>query len=156
MRDQLCFGETSCAPVQFLGVFEESTFPFGDLPFDGILGLSLPQLSAAPAFNVAANFAPTKFTFLLGDGKAGRPGPEVLVDKEPDEALHLQEPLRWVKTVDDDQGYWSVGIDIRSFRRTSSVHKQSMSPSATQKGVKRIYVKTIPINFCTELLRERQ
>eukprot|EP00392_Amoebophrya_sp_AT5.2_P018044 g18499.t1 len=41
----------SCAPVAFLGVKEESRFPFGDLPFDGILGLSLPELSASPRFN---------------------------------------------------------------------------------------------------------
>lgn len=66
IQDSLCLGRggssspssssfstssASCAPVAFLGVKEESRFPFGDLPFDGILGLSLPELSASPRFN---------------------------------------------------------------------------------------------------------
>ena len=33
------------------GVTEESEFPFEKMPFDGILGLGLPGLSAAPSFN---------------------------------------------------------------------------------------------------------
>ena len=58
----------------------------------------MPALSAAPAFNVASDFAPTKFTFLLGLKQ-----PQVLVDREPDRELHLLEPLRYVPTVRDDQ-----------------------------------------------------
>ncbi|CAD7942233.1 unnamed protein product [Amoebophrya sp. A120] len=105
MQDALCLGSSHCTPVAFLGVKEESRFPFGDLPFDGILGLSLPELSANAKFNVPTAFAPSHFTFLLGMQK-----PEVLVNELPDEERHLEEGLEWAPTLPDAAGYWAVGV----------------------------------------------
>ena len=45
--DQLCFGDDAACykDISFLGVFDETTFPFVELPFDGICGLGLTDLS---------------------------------------------------------------------------------------------------------------
>merc|ERR1719456_1177569 len=40
-----------CSAVDFLGVTQESRYPFIELPFDGIFGLGLGGLSAGPNFN---------------------------------------------------------------------------------------------------------
>merc|ERR1719329_1084193 len=42
---------TACTSVDFLGVTQESRFPFIELPFDGIFGLGLGGLSAGTNFN---------------------------------------------------------------------------------------------------------
>lgn len=51
MKDHLCLG-TICTHGNFIAVMEETEQPFSLVPFDGIFGLGLPQMSQAPHFNV--------------------------------------------------------------------------------------------------------
>lgn len=51
VKDRICVGEV-CTHADFVAAIEESDEPFSLVPFDGIMGLSLPQLSEGPHFNV--------------------------------------------------------------------------------------------------------
>ncbi|CAD7937213.1 unnamed protein product [Amoebophrya sp. A25] len=124
--------QKNCASVAFLGVKEESKFPFEELPFDGILGLALPELSASPGFNVATAFAPAHFTFLLG-----LPKPEVLVNELPSEERHISSALEWAPTLNDAAGYWAIGIKklrlgFHGLDGKEISSKELQNPSATR------------------------
>lgn len=51
IKDHICIGNI-CTHGNFVVATEESDEPFSLVPFDGIFGLSLPQMSEAPHFNV--------------------------------------------------------------------------------------------------------
>eukprot|EP00930_Biecheleria_cincta_P098373 TRINITY_DN90027_c0_g1_i1.p1 TRINITY_DN90027_c0_g1~~TRINITY_DN90027_c0_g1_i1.p1 ORF type:complete len:459 (-),score=88.40 TRINITY_DN90027_c0_g1_i1:47-1303(-) len=51
MKDHICIGDI-CTHGDFIAVTEETDQPFSLVPFDGIFGLGLPQMSEAPHFNV--------------------------------------------------------------------------------------------------------
>jgi hypothetical protein len=51
VKDKICIGGL-CTTGDFVAATEESDEPFTMVPFDGILGLSLPQMSEGPVFNV--------------------------------------------------------------------------------------------------------
>eukprot|EP00747_Dinoflagellata_sp_TGD_P211149 gnl/TRDRNA2_/TRDRNA2_84354_c0_seq1.p1 gnl/TRDRNA2_/TRDRNA2_84354_c0~~gnl/TRDRNA2_/TRDRNA2_84354_c0_seq1.p1 ORF type:complete len:436 (+),score=100.48 gnl/TRDRNA2_/TRDRNA2_84354_c0_seq1:160-1467(+) len=51
VKDNICIG-TLCTHGNFVAATEESDEPFSLVPFDGVLGLSLPQMSEAPHFNI--------------------------------------------------------------------------------------------------------
>jgi len=51
IKDNICVGAI-CTHANFVVATEESDEPFSLVPFDGIFGLSLPQMSEAPHFNV--------------------------------------------------------------------------------------------------------
>lgn len=105
MRDELCIGG-ACSTVDFLGVTDESTFPFVELPFDGLLGLGLNLLSDGPEFNIANALKPQPVTFVLGE----RVGDEsqLVIGLPPTEAT--QEPMKFLPIVEDDGGYWSLPL----------------------------------------------
>jgi len=53
VRDNICLGGGNvCCQAHFVAATEESDEPFSLVPFDGILGLSLPQMAEGPAFSV--------------------------------------------------------------------------------------------------------
>jgi len=51
VKDNICIGSI-CTHGNFVAATEESDEPFSLVPFDGIFGLSLPQMSEAPHFNI--------------------------------------------------------------------------------------------------------
>merc|ERR1719399_1872012 len=51
VKDNICIGSI-CTHGDFVVATEESDEPFSLVPFDGIFGLSLPQMSEGPHFNV--------------------------------------------------------------------------------------------------------
>merc|ERR1719156_487927 len=51
VQDRICVGSI-CTHGNFVSATEESDEPFSLVPFDGIFGLSLPQMSEGPHFNV--------------------------------------------------------------------------------------------------------
>ncbi|CAJ1385426.1 unnamed protein product [Effrenium voratum] len=80
-RDRVCL-EGLCATLRFVEATKLSEEPFGEAPFDGVLGLALPQLAEGPQFgffdelvkqrvlrrNVFAfSFAANGSSLLLGD-----------------------------------------------------------------------------------------
>lgn len=53
IRDKICLGSGDiCCKADFVAATEESAEPFSLVPFDGILGLSLPQMAEGGAFSV--------------------------------------------------------------------------------------------------------
>merc|ERR1719324_1291419 len=53
IRDNICLGSGDiCCQADFVAATEESDEPFSLVPFDGILGLSLPQMAEGPTFSV--------------------------------------------------------------------------------------------------------
>jgi len=51
VKDKICVGDI-CATGDFVASTSESDEPFSLVPFDGILGLALPQMSEGDAFNL--------------------------------------------------------------------------------------------------------
>mmetsp|Transcript_23801 Transcript_23801/g.62712 ORF Transcript_23801/g.62712 Transcript_23801/m.62712 type:complete len:409 (-) Transcript_23801:93-1319(-) len=51
VRDTVCVSSV-CGTLDFVTLTEESDEPFSLVPFDGIFGLSLPQMSEGPHFNI--------------------------------------------------------------------------------------------------------
>eukprot|EP00747_Dinoflagellata_sp_TGD_P164272 gnl/TRDRNA2_/TRDRNA2_183978_c0_seq1.p1 gnl/TRDRNA2_/TRDRNA2_183978_c0~~gnl/TRDRNA2_/TRDRNA2_183978_c0_seq1.p1 ORF type:complete len:423 (-),score=98.91 gnl/TRDRNA2_/TRDRNA2_183978_c0_seq1:178-1446(-) len=51
VKDNICMGSV-CCKADFIAATDESDEPFSLVPFDGILGLSLPQMAEGPAFSV--------------------------------------------------------------------------------------------------------
>mmetsp|Transcript_10202 Transcript_10202/g.22953 ORF Transcript_10202/g.22953 Transcript_10202/m.22953 type:complete len:433 (-) Transcript_10202:93-1391(-) len=51
VKDHICIGNV-CAHGDFVTATEESDEPFSMVPFDGIFGLGLPQMSEGPHFNI--------------------------------------------------------------------------------------------------------
>lgn len=126
IRDMLCLrkgrgaavAESSlCLQVDFLGVTQESRFPFTELPFDGIFGLGLGGLSAGPSFNFVNSLVaapqtvrnPT-FAFFLRN-----------LDAEEDSEItfggyrrdRLEGEVTWLpvpKQEADEKGYWLVAM----------------------------------------------
>jgi len=53
VKDNICLGNGDiCAKASFVAATEESDEPFSLVPFDGILGLSLPQMAEGPTFSL--------------------------------------------------------------------------------------------------------
>jgi saccharopepsin len=52
IRDNVCLGNNICCKADFVAATDESDEPFSLVPFDGILGLSLPQMAEGNAFSI--------------------------------------------------------------------------------------------------------
>merc|ERR1719199_1587959 len=51
-RDKLCIGDSLCIDSSFIAADKESTEPFQEIPFDGIMGLGFKDLSMGEGFNI--------------------------------------------------------------------------------------------------------
>lgn len=75
VRDQVCLGSGSilCGQANFVAATEESDEPFSMVPFDGILGLSLPEMAEGPNFSIvdrmvaAGVLKKSLFAFFFGN-----------------------------------------------------------------------------------------
>eukprot|EP00931_Biecheleriopsis_adriatica_P052286 TRINITY_DN30404_c0_g1_i1.p1 TRINITY_DN30404_c0_g1~~TRINITY_DN30404_c0_g1_i1.p1 ORF type:complete len:516 (-),score=80.94 TRINITY_DN30404_c0_g1_i1:45-1592(-) len=119
IRDKLCLrrggatGNSMCLETDFLGVTQESRFPFTELPFDGIFGLGLGGLSAGPSFNFVTRLVGAKdvnpvFAFFLRRVEADEDSEISFGGYRTD---RLQEPITWLEVpMEDavDKGYWLV------------------------------------------------
>lgn len=110
IKDRLCVGAI-CTHANFVVATEESDEPFSLVPFDGIFGLSLPQMSEAPHFNVLDCMIRDKvlksniFSVFLG-----------AADAEPSEISfgemrkdRMASDLFWVPVT--NPGYWQVEME---------------------------------------------
>lgn len=124
IKDKVCPGSPAeaagpgrvCTQMDFLGVTQESRFPFIELPFDGIFGLALGALSAGPNFN---------FVSSLGkNGSTARSSVFAVflrnLDAEEDSEIsfgwyrqsRVSGTMRWMPMPEDadDKGYWLVSM----------------------------------------------
>jgi len=108
-RDRMCIGESLCIDSSFIAATQESTEPFQEIPFDGIMGLGFKDLSMGKGFNV------------LDDLNAGGqlPGGQVsfyLTDDGDSELTlggyrqeNLASDVVWSKVV--HESWWQVAMD---------------------------------------------
>jgi pepsin A len=110
VKDTICVGAI-CTHADFVVATEESDEPFSLVPFDGIFGLSLPQMSEAPHFNILDCMIRDKvlkqniFSVFLG-----------ATDTEPSEISfgefkqdRMASELFWVPVT--NPGYWQVAME---------------------------------------------
>jgi hypothetical protein len=127
IRDGVCLGvsydtpssnSTFCTRTDFLGVVQESQFPFVELPFDGIFGLGLQGLSAGPNFNFVNRMRsdsripdPTFAVFLRNLG-AEEDSEITFGGFRKDRLADPDHGLSWLPVPDDadGKGYWLVHL----------------------------------------------
>jgi len=121
VRDNICManGLKVCTSTDFLGVTQESRFPFIELPFDGIFGLGLGGLSAGPNFNFVY-----RMTQMSQKSAISNPIFSVFLrylDRDEDSEItfggfraeRYQGDLTWLpmpKDEADDKGYWLLSM----------------------------------------------
>eukprot|EP00931_Biecheleriopsis_adriatica_P044034 TRINITY_DN25155_c0_g1_i1.p1 TRINITY_DN25155_c0_g1~~TRINITY_DN25155_c0_g1_i1.p1 ORF type:complete len:420 (-),score=94.91 TRINITY_DN25155_c0_g1_i1:132-1391(-) len=109
-KDHICLG-SACTHGDFIAVTEETEQPFSLVPFDGIFGLGLPQMSEAPHFNVLDCMIRDKVlkknifsVFLAADDKQ-----ESEISFGEYRADRMASELFWVPV--STPGYWQVEMD---------------------------------------------
>jgi len=110
VRDNVCFGAEICAQGNLIAATEESDEPFSLVPFDGILGLSLPQMAEGPSFSIldrmvqSGAFEEPIFSVFFGnDGEQS----EITFGKY--EKSRMETALFWAPVT--TPGYWQVAME---------------------------------------------
>merc|ERR1740127_126024 len=73
-KDKMCIGESICIDASFIAADHESTSPFQEIPFDGIMGLGFKDLSMGKGFNMIDELTSSsqlpggQISFYLTDG----------------------------------------------------------------------------------------
>jgi pepsin A len=111
VRDNICLGAGDiCCQANFVAATEESDEPFSIVPFDGILGLSLPQMAEGPSFSVLDRLVEsgvlTEGMFSVFFGNEGEQS-EITFGSYKREQLATE--LFWAPVT--VPGYWQVAMD---------------------------------------------
>jgi len=112
-RDRLCIGESLCIDANFIAADRETTEPFQEIPFDGIMGLGFKDLSMGEGFNIIDDLTAKgtlpqgQISFYLTDGGDS----EVTFGGYRSE--HLASDIIWAPV--KKESYWQVGIDDITF-----------------------------------------
>merc|ERR1719401_1926672 len=112
-RDKLCIGESLCIDSSFIAADRESTEPFQEIPFDGIMGLGFKDLSMGKGFNIiddlndGGQLPQGQVSFYLTDGGDS----EVTFGGYKSE--YLASDILWARV--DLESYWQVSIDDITF-----------------------------------------
>jgi len=110
IKDHICIGDI-CTHANFVAATEESDEPFSLVPFDGIFGLSLPQMSEAPHFNVLDCMIRDKVLksdmFAVFFGASETEESEITFGEYRKE--RFKGDLFWVPV--SNPGYWQVAMD---------------------------------------------
>lgn len=121
IKESICMGygmhrNHVCTTADFLGVVQESKYPFVELPFDGIFGLGLAGLSAGTNFNfvncLKGNSSATDAIFGVFLRQLDRDEDSEITfgGWEPDR-IKAGQSLQWLPIPQDeaqDKGYWLV------------------------------------------------
>jgi hypothetical protein len=112
-RDKMCIGDSLCIDTNFIAADKESTEPFQEIPFDGIMGLGFKDLSMGKGFNIIDDLSDGgmlpggQISFYLTDGGDS----EVTFGGYKSE--YLASDILWAKV--DLESYWQVSIDDITF-----------------------------------------
>mmetsp|Transcript_112353 Transcript_112353/g.194859 ORF Transcript_112353/g.194859 Transcript_112353/m.194859 type:complete len:433 (+) Transcript_112353:117-1415(+) len=110
-RDVACVGDGPCTRMNFISATNMSDEPFRDAPFDGVLGLALPQLTEAQEFSImdsmvkAGLLEKSLFSVFFArseDVSGDDDNSEVLFGAIREE--RMASPLHWVPVT--NPGYW--------------------------------------------------
>eukprot|EP00933_Yihiella_yeosuensis_P007921 TRINITY_DN113134_c0_g1_i1.p1 TRINITY_DN113134_c0_g1~~TRINITY_DN113134_c0_g1_i1.p1 ORF type:complete len:402 (+),score=80.06 TRINITY_DN113134_c0_g1_i1:259-1464(+) len=110
VKDHICVGNI-CAHGNFISLTEESTQPFSFVPFDGIFGLGLPQMSENAQWNILDDMIRDKVlkknmfsVYLAADDDDSSEISFGEYNKE-----RMASDLFWVPV--SNPGYWQVAMD---------------------------------------------
>merc|ERR1719161_816240 len=111
VEDQFCVGGSLCSKVRFIAATDESTEPFEEVPFDGIMGIGFNDLSMGKGFNIpddlndSGQLPQGQFSFYLTDDSTS----EITFGGYRSESL--ASDIVWAPVT--IQSYWQVkGEDI--------------------------------------------
>lgn len=108
-KDKMCIGESLCIDANFIAAKRESTEPFQEIPFDGIMGMGFKDLSMGSGFNIVddlvanGNMGGGQFSFYLTDGGES----EVTFGGYKQEYVASDVVWAPVKV----ESWWQVGMD---------------------------------------------
>lgn len=110
VRDHICVGSI-CTHGDFVAATEESDEPFSLVPFDGIFGLSLPQMSEGPHFNILDCMIRDQVLkqniFSVFFGGTDTEGSEITFGEY--KKSRMASDLFWVPV--SNPGYWQVQME---------------------------------------------
>jgi hypothetical protein len=112
-RDKMCIGDSLCIDSSFIAADKESTEPFQEIPFDGIMGLGFKDLSMGEGFNIVddlyakGQLPQGQISFYLTDGGDS----EVTFGGYKPE--YLASDIVWAPV--KKESYWQVSIDDITF-----------------------------------------
>jgi len=112
-QDNLCIGDSLCITANFIAAERETTEPFQEIPFDGIMGLGFNDLSMGDGFNIVDDLVSKgalpggQISFFLTDGGDS----EVTFGGYRPE--NLASDIVWAPV--KKQSYWQVSIDDITF-----------------------------------------
>jgi hypothetical protein len=107
VKDKLCIGDI-CSVANFVAATEMSDEPFSFVPFDGILGLALEQMSESPRFNLIDAMIAQKvlrqdlFSVYFG----AEDGEDSEITFGEYKTSRMASPLFWANV--SVPGYWQV------------------------------------------------
>jgi saccharopepsin len=108
-KDKMCIGESLCIDANFIAANRESTSPFQEIPFDGIMGMGFKDLSMGDGFNIVddlvknGNMGGGQFSFYLTDGGES----EVTFGGYKQE--YMASDIVWAPV--KVESWWQVGMD---------------------------------------------
>lgn len=109
VKDNICVGDI-CAKGNFVASTSESDEPFSLVPFDGILGLALPQMSEGDSFNLVDCMIKQrvlkKNMFAVFFGATDEESSEISFGEYKNERMHGE--LIWAPVT--TPGYWQVAM----------------------------------------------
>jgi hypothetical protein len=111
-QDRVCLG-TACYPGSIIAMTFESKMPFVAFNFDGVLGLSLPEMSQGIQFNTMERLKATErlhqtvFSVFLSNSDSNVEVSEITFGSV--KTSHMASDLHWVP-VSRNTGYWEVQI----------------------------------------------
>lgn len=117
-KDKFCIAENLCSEVRFVAATSQSSQPFSETPFDGILGLGFKDLSMGEHFNIiddlnANGQLPSgKFAVFLTDDSNS----EITFGGYRPE--QIASDIVWAKVV--RESYWQVGVDDITFNNAET------------------------------------
>jgi len=128
-QDKFCIADNLCTNVRFVASTQQSSEPFSETPFDGILGLGFKDLSMGEHFNIlddlnAAGMLPmgTFAVYLTDDHNS-----EITFGGYRPE--QVASDIVWAKVV--RESYWQVGVDDITFNN----EKTGLCPHGCQVAV---------------------
>lgn len=152
VKDRICVGSI-CTHGNFVAATEESDEPFSLVPFDGIFGLSLPQMSEEPYFNILDCMVRDKvlksnmFAVFLGES-----------DSEDSEIsfgeynpARMASDLFWVPVL--NPGYWQVKMEDIAIANVRQNLCQGNCQVAVDTGTSLMAGPTHIINALNDRLR---
>lgn len=108
VRDKVCLGESTCVNANFIAADRETTEPFQEIPFDGIMGMGFKDLSMGKDFNIVDDLVSSgalldgQFSFYLTDEGES----EVTFGGYKSE--HLASNIIWAPV--ELESWWQVAI----------------------------------------------